>query len=184
MVLSLETILLRQCLAEEGGTSTRAARASLGCPLAVYEFVPRAFCYLLPNRKPFHLVPRLVTLSVPDQSEAKAILRTWSPGMLEACSQGNFAIAMGGLKGSDSMSFERLCEIAAAVLASSPKQVRDARQTRGDTRGYPTSGGGRISLHGKGSPSSCLRIMDVTKVGATDCTRCSVTYVKAIIRSA
>lgn len=48
----------------------------------------------------------------------KAILKTWAPGVVEACSRADFAAAMAGLGTGERVSFQRVCEIAAAVLGS------------------------------------------------------------------
>lgn len=50
--------------------------------------------------------------------QVKAILKTWEPGVVKACSRANFSAAMGGLGGGEKVSFPRVCEIAAAVLGS------------------------------------------------------------------
>eukprot|EP00752_Nemacystus_decipiens_P008616 g7695.t1 len=50
--------------------------------------------------------------------EVKAILKTWAPGVVEACSRADFSAAMGDLGGGERVSFLRVCEIAAAVLGS------------------------------------------------------------------
>lgn len=50
--------------------------------------------------------------------KVKAILRAWAPGVVEACSRADFSVAMGGLGGGEKVSFQRICEIAAAVLES------------------------------------------------------------------
>lgn len=47
----------------------------------------------------------------------KATLKKWSPGIVEACSRANFVAAMGGLRDDDRVTFERVCKVAAAVLA-------------------------------------------------------------------
>lgn len=51
-------------------------------------------------------------------SQVKAILKTWAPGVVEACNRADFYAAMGGLSGGERVSFQRVCEIAAAVLES------------------------------------------------------------------
>ncbi|CAM9177663.1 unnamed protein product, partial [Ectocarpus fasciculatus] len=48
--------------------------------------------------------------------EVKATLKAWSPGVVEACSRADFSAAMGGLTSRKTVSFQRVCEIAAAVL--------------------------------------------------------------------
>ena len=48
----------------------------------------------------------------------KATLKAWAPGVVEACSRADFSAAMRGLGGGERVSFERVCEIAAAVLES------------------------------------------------------------------
>ncbi|CAM9258655.1 unnamed protein product [Ectocarpus sp. 4 AP-2014] len=48
--------------------------------------------------------------------EVKATLKAWSPGVVEACSRADFSAAMGDLTSRETVSFQRVCEIAAAVL--------------------------------------------------------------------
>ncbi|CBN73996.1 hypothetical protein Esi_0009_0188 [Ectocarpus siliculosus] len=48
--------------------------------------------------------------------EVKATLKAWSPGVMEACSRADFSAAMGDLTSRETVSFQRVCEIAAAVL--------------------------------------------------------------------
>lgn len=48
-------------------------------------------------------------------SEVKAILKTWAPGVVEACSSEQFGLAMQGLKHEEKATFERVCQIAAVV---------------------------------------------------------------------
>ena len=62
-----------------------------------------------------------------ERSEVKATLKKWSPGIVEACSRANFVAAMGGLRDGDRLTFERVCEVAAAVL-SFGDEVRQGSQ--------------------------------------------------------
>ncbi|CAB1106295.1 unnamed protein product [Ectocarpus sp. CCAP 1310/34] len=59
--------------------------------------------------------------------EVKATLKAWSPGVVEACSRADFSAAMGNLTSRETVSFQRVCEIAAAVLEAtggvSPNEV-------------------------------------------------------------
>lgn len=48
----------------------------------------------------------------------KATLKAWSPGVVEACSRADFSAAMGDLTSRETVSFQRVCEIAAAVLVA------------------------------------------------------------------
>ena len=53
----------------------------------------------------------------------KATLKKWWPGVVEACSRANFEAAMGGVRDGDRVTFERVCEVAAAVLAHGDKVI-------------------------------------------------------------
>lgn len=49
------------------------------------------------------------------------MLKAWLPGVVEACARADFADAMGDLRGGDRVTFEHVCEVAAALLASKDK---------------------------------------------------------------
>lgn len=61
---------------------------------------------------------RQIELLAPFLEQVKAILKTWAPGVVEACSRADFTAAMGGLDGGERVSLQRVCEVAAAVLGS------------------------------------------------------------------
>lgn len=47
----------------------------------------------------------------------KAIIKEWSPGLVEAFSLVDLESTMNGLRGDERVSFEVVCEIAAAITA-------------------------------------------------------------------
>ncbi|CAM9225060.1 unnamed protein product [Scytosiphon promiscuus] len=72
--------------------------------------------------------------------EVKATLKTWAPAVVEACSRAEFSAAMGGLRGGEAVSFQRVCEIAATVLESTGGVA--ARRSAGQAVGRTSAGTG------------------------------------------
>eukprot|EP00903_Cladosiphon_okamuranus_P010537 g9967.t1 len=124
-----------ECSSGSSGLGDRSARESLRRPSSATVTTAKDLMEDSVLKEAFAARGRHKTSPVLAR-EVKAVLKTWAPGVLEACSRADFSAAMGGLGGGERVSFQRVCEIAAAVLASTGGRGRSNKGKTGRLSKY------------------------------------------------